>query len=208
VLLKNPVAENIFDEVLYDLENWCKIFNRFSEAMFWYLKFILVFMLFMIGLLTIYKYRGFWKAIKFKEYGNEEEKNIEEKLKEPNVIVGMIYIALGFGILFNYLTIFLIWLLEPLPDGFIFNFINFSGDIDPKHISRISDLDKAKYPHEKTIYYCLAYASFGAFVNLILGVRFIIITTNKSHKRPFALLMSGLSIGVLTGFTTFMPLFL
>ena len=117
-------------------------------------------------------------------------------------------ISLGFGILFNYLTLFLIWVLDPLPDRFIFDFINFSGHIDPKYMNRISDLEKVKYPHEKTIYYCVAYASFGASVNLILGVRFIIITTNKSHKTSFALLMSGLSMGVLCGFTTFMPLFL
>ena len=201
-------SESIFKKGIGDLENFCVIFNRYNEAMFLYLKFILVFILFMIGLLTIFKYRGFWRAFKFKEYGEEDTKDMGEKIKEPNVILGIAYIAMGFGILFNYLTLFLIWLLDPLPDGFIFAFLNFSGDIDPESIDRLSDLKRAKYPHEKTIYYCVAYASFGAFLNLILGVRFIILTTNKSHKTSFALLMSGLSMGVFTGFTTFMPLFL
>ena len=168
-----------------------------------------VFILLIIGILTIKKYRGFWLKQQFKEKKDtDEDKKLVEQLKETNVILGIFYIILAVGILSNYLTHFLIWLLEPLPDGFIFDFLNFSGEVENKYIERISDLEEVKHPHEKTIYYCIAYTSFMAFLNIILGVRHAIIMTNKSHKISFGLLMSGVSMGVLAGFTTFMPLFL
>lgn len=68
--------------------------------------------------------------------------------KKPRIIVGSVYIVIAFGILFNYLTYFLMWLLDPLPDRLIFNFINFAGIIDPLAMNRIMDISASIYPHE------------------------------------------------------------
>ena len=191
-------------------EDWCVVFNRFCETIFLYLKFIIIFIFLTVGILTILKYRGYWLGLKFKEKKpkSEEDKKNLEKIKEPNVILGIVYIALAIGILFNYFIYFLIWLLEPLPDAFIFEFLNFYGLISDEYIGRISNLNNAKYPHERTIYYCIAYFSLGGFVDLILGIRNIVIYSNSNHKISFELIITGLIMCTFAGFTTFMYLFI
>ena len=59
-LLSNPPDE-IFGDAIVDwvegLENWCVLFNEFFILLFFYLKFILVFILFSVGTLTLLKLR-------------------------------------------------------------------------------------------------------------------------------------------------------
>ena len=105
-------------------------------------------MLFTIGILTLLKLRGMYRGQRIKGV-EPDEKNIDQ-LKTPRLLVGALYIFCGFGILFNFLTYFLLIILDPLPDRFIFAFINFSGSIDPVLMNRIEDVELAIYPHEQT----------------------------------------------------------
>ncbi len=90
---------------------------------------------------------------------------------------------MGLGIIFNFAIYFLIFCLDWLPDRFILGFINFSGRIDPNYINRIEDIEKAKYPHEKTIYYCISIASFGAILDVVLSIAYIINNSGKNHRK-------------------------
>lgn len=196
-------ANEIEDEIINGLENWCEEFNQFALVLFVYLKFIFIFIMFSIGTLTILKLRGIY----FKTRGNTEE---NDYLRKPRLALGCFYIFFAFGILFNFLTYFLIWALDPLPDRMVFNFINFHGKIDPHYMNRIENINECKYPHEKTIYYFIAIASFFYTLNLILSIWYLI-NNNRVISKPRNVLMNLLHslIGaIFFGFSTFLPFFL
>ncbi|TFG24920.1 MAG: hypothetical protein EU529_02830 [Promethearchaeota archaeon] len=197
--------KNIGVEVLSGLENWCKEFNDFALTFFIFLKYIFVLILITIGILTLLKLKGIYLQVRTKDLEKKED-----RLKYLRLFMGWTYIFLGLGILFNYLIYFLIWVLEPLPDRFIFRFLNFHGKINPEHINRIKDINASKYPHEKSIYYCIAIASFISTLDLILSVWYLI-NNNRVISKPRAVIMNlvGSVMGVIMfGITTFLPFFL
>ena len=114
---------------------------------------------------------------------------------------------MGFGIIFNFFIYFLIIILDPLPDRLLFEFINFSFSIDPKALNRFQDINKAKYPHEKTIYYILAMMSYVALLDIFICV-YLIIINNNINKKTFEMLFVGITFGILAGWTTCLPLLL
>jgi len=128
--------------------------------------------------------------------------------RKPRLILGCVYIVLAFGILFNYITYALIWVLDPLPDRLIFSFINFAGIIDPFTMNRIMDISASIYPHEQTIYYCVAFGSFVAVVDVIIAVWYLVNRVPFNPKMAFSLLIGGVTAGILLGFTTCLPFFL
>jgi hypothetical protein len=170
------------------------------------MKYILAITLLAIGILTLLKMCG--------HYLHERMSNVDMKIdqvnqmKKPLLILGSVYIFLAFGILFNYITYGLIWLLDPLPDGLIFNFINFSGIIDPMVLNRIMDTSAVIYPHEQTIYYCVAFGSFRAFIDIIAAIWLLVNRVPFRLKMAFSLLIGGVITGILLGFTTCLPFFL
>jgi len=191
------------------LMNFCVIFNEFMEVLFPLLKYGLIIILFGVGYLTIRMYRGANKGSRQKETDmNGEKKPLANRLKEPHVILGIIYFALGFGILLGWVTQAFIIVLDPIPDAFVFRFINFSGWIPAEELGRIQDPNLAIYPYEITIYYGVSFFSFLGFASLILGMRFMILYANKSHTTSLKMFITGLIDCVFMGFTTFMPLFL
>jgi len=200
----SDVSENIIYEIVSDLEKWCIVFNEFMETFFIYFKFLLVFILFSLGILTLLKLRGVYFDIRFKN----KDLN-EDPLRKERLSIGITYIFLGFGILFNYLIYFLIWALDPLPDRFIFKFINFHGGIDPERMNRIENIQDSKYPHEKTIYYFNAWGSFLGFIHLIIAIWLLL--HNRLNKKPREVikwLYLSLIECIFFGFTTSLPLFL
>ncbi len=201
---------NPFEKLMKGFENFCVTFNNFSVATFFYLKYGLILLLFIISILTLTKYRGFFRDQKLRESKEDynDNKSMKEKVREPHIILGIFYLALGIGILLGYLTRIMIIFLDPLPDRFIFDFINFSKVIPEENMERMKDIDKAKYPYEKSVYYIVAYFSFSGFVEIILGIRFMSLYSNKSHVTSWKLFVFGVITCVLCGFTTFMPLFL
>ncbi|TKJ18343.1 MAG: hypothetical protein CEE43_18345 [Promethearchaeota archaeon Loki_b32] len=102
----------------------------------------------------------------------------------------------------------MIFVLEPLPDRLIFNFINFHGIVDPYTMNRIMDISTSIYPHEQTIYYAVAFGSFGAVTDLFIAIWYLVNRVPFSPKMGFSLLIGGVMVGILLGFTTCLPFFL
>jgi len=202
---------NILDDIIDGLENWCKIFNEFFTVFFTNIKYIFAFILLIIGIMTLLRYRGMYRYERMRvQNKNFVEPDVKSKLKQSHVILGMVYICMSLGIYFNYFTIFLIWLLDPIPDRFVFQFINFSEVIDPDYLNRIADLNAAVYPHEKTVYFVFSFASFTALVQIFVCI-WAIINNQNSLGNPmlvYTLLFSGLIEGMFFGFTTCLPFFI
>lgn len=197
-------SKDIFNNVLSGLEKWCEIFNDFILIFFIFMKFIFVIVLFSLGILTLFKLRRVYFDIRTKK---SEKK--EDPLKKERLILGFTYIFFGFGFLFNFLTFFLIWVLDPLPDRFIFAFLNFSGGIDPEYMNGIEDIEASKYPHERTIYYCFSLVSFYAILNFTISIWFFL--HNRPVDKPRSTmfwLIESIVLGLLFGFTTCLPFFL
>ncbi len=204
-----PLNKNLndpFTEIFSGLEAWCVAFNEFALIFFRYMKYILFLIMFIIGILTLLKLRGHYTLDKI---GNGEKEFTDvNKLRKPRLFLGSIYIALAFGILFNWLTLAMIFVLEPLPDRLIFNFINFHGIIDPYTMNRIMDISASIYPHEQTIYYCVAMGSFIAITDVIIAIWYLVNRAPFNPKMGFTLLIGGVMTGILLGFTTCLPFFL
>ena len=204
LLYKN--FNNLFEDLLSGLEAWCIAFNEFAELFFGYMKYIIVFILLAIGISTLLKLRGHY----IQESMGNDDVDIKEinHFRNPRLILGVVYIVLAFGILFNYITYALIWILDPLPDRLIFNFINFSGIVDPFTMNRIMDISASIYPHEQTIYYCVAFGSFVAITDVIIAIWYLVNRVPFNPKMGFSLLIGGVTVGILLGFTTCLPFFL
>jgi hypothetical protein len=197
---------NPLDDLIIGLEKWCIAFNEFAVLFFGYLKYIFAFILLAIGISTLLKLRGHY----IRQRSNKLDDDIKnlDKFTKPRLIIGTLYITIAFGILFNWFTLFLLYVLDPLPDKLIFNFLNFNGDIDPTIMNRIMNINQAIYPHEQTIYYCIAIASFGAITDLAIAVWYLINRVPFNPKMAITLLIGGVTTGILTGFTTCLPFFL
>lgn len=194
----------VLDDVINGLENWCIAFNDFCIIFSKYLKYIFVFVIFSIGILTLMRLRGVYRQSRL--VGVDKQ---EDTFTRTRLILGSVYIFLALGILFNYLTIFFIWILEPLPDRLIYNFIDFIG-IDPLYMNGIKDISASQYPHEKTIYYCFAFGSLMSVLSILLCLWYLI-NNNRLINNPMRVLgglISGITGGILFGFTTYLPFFL
>jgi len=191
-------------DVINFFENFCIAFNHFAHIYFIILKYIFVIVLVGCGILTFLKARGIY--FKSRAFSKEKDETKTDLLTKPRLVVGTVYIVMGSGILFNYLTYFLIWLLDPIPDRLIFTFFSLE-EIDPLALNRISNLNLAIYPHEKTIYYCIAIASFVSTVHIFFSI-YLFLNKVEKPRRTFIWLTFKLSGGILFGFTTFMPFML
>lgn len=194
-IIKSP--EDAFSKIINSLENWCVAFNRFFIILCQYMKYVFVFILLFIGILTLTRLRGVYRDSRLK--GVEKE---EDSFMKPRLIMGCSYIVLGFGILFNYITYFLIWVLDPLPDRWIYSFIDFSG-IDPFYMNRIIDVNASLYPHEQTIYYCFSLGSIISLLDILLSLWYLINNNRiiNNPKRTISCLIFGVGGCILFGFT-------
>ena len=156
------------EQLLPNINDLFIFINDFLELTFFYLKFIFFGILLIMGLLTLLSLRGryFLERLRY----NQEQKLADNPLTKPRLILGSFYIVFAFGILFNWFTYFLIVILDPLPDRFIFSFIEFAGIIDPFQLNRIADISLTIYDYEKTIYYGVAILSFVAVLNIMVSI--------------------------------------
>ena len=193
-------------QFLPDINEILAIINNFFELSFFYVKFIFAGILLLIGALTLLSLRGrfFLERLRY----SKEEKLADNPLTKPRLIIGTIYIILGFGIIFNWFTYFLIFILNPLPDRFIFIYIEFTGIFDPFYLNRISDIQLAQLEYEKTIYYGLAIFSFLAILSILLSIRQLVLGNGKDSRKAIIAMIGGIMMGILVGFTTCLPLFL
>ena len=77
-------------------------------------------------------------------------------------------------------------------------------------MNRIESIEESKYPHEKTIYYGIAIASFFYALNLLLSVWYLI-NNNRVISNPRKVLINlfhSIAGAILFGFGTFLPFFL
>ncbi len=196
--------EDLFGDIANTLEAWCIEFNKYAIIYFKSIKFIFVLILLMCGILTLLKLRGIY--FKSRLISSDKDVDKADLLTKPKLILGCVYIVLGFGILFNYLTYFLIWFLDPLPDRLIFSMVSLI-DIDPYAINRITDIHSAIFPHEKTIYYGIAMLSFGHTIHLTLSIWYFLAKV-KNPRDTMIRLFEAVPGSILFGFTTFLPLML
>ena len=195
---------DIIIDIINFFENFCIIYNQYAQVCFIIFKYLFVIVLIGCGVLTLLRARGIY--FKVRAFSSEKEEKKTDLLTKPRLIVGTVYIVVGFGILFNYLTYFLIWLLDPLPDRFIFSFISLI-DIDPYAINRITDIHLAIYPHEKTLYYIIAMSSFGSTVHFTLTIWYFL-SKPKNLRKVVINAFIVVPECVFFGFTTFMPFML
>ena len=200
---------HIFYGINQFLPNFDDLFieiNFFIELLFGYLKYVFFGILLIIGILTLFSLRGkyFLERIRY----SKEQKLSDNPMTKPRLVLGSLYIVFAFGILLDWFTYFLLVVFDPLPDRLIFNFISLSGIIDPFALNNISDISKAVYPYEKTIYYAVAIVSFMALLTIVISLWQIINKEGTITKKSIVSLITGVVMGLLTGFTTCLPLFL
>ena len=197
---------SIIDQFLPNFDELFIEINSFIELVFGYMKYVFFGLLLIIGILTLLSLRGkyFFERIRY----SKEEKLADNPMTKPRLILGAFYIVFAFGILLDWFTYFLLAVLDPLPDRFIFNFISLSGIIDPFALNNISDISKAVYPYEITIYYGVAIVSFMALLTITISLWQIINKEGAITKKSITSLITGVVTGLLAGFTTCFPLFL
>jgi len=198
-------SEDVYNGIFNSLERFCIEFNNYFSLYFKYLKYIFVILLISIGILVFLRLRGVY--FKNKSNGVKIE---DDPLKRTKIILGFSYIFFGIGFLFNYLIYLLIWILDPLPDRLIFNFLEISNDINPYGLNRIEDIEAAKFPHEQTIYYCIALFSALALIHFVLSIFYFLENTRPilNPKKTMRNLLASLSECIILGFTTSLPFFL
>ncbi len=194
-------------DIVNGLEELCMSINEFLLLLFGYMKYIFALILIILGIMTLLRYRGIYILQRYSQNSYDKKEKITEKLKKTHVILGIVYIFTGFGIIFNYLIYILIWVLDPLPDGLFFQFLDIGGMIEPQYILRISNIDFAIQPHEKTIYICVAYFSLLSLIQISTSIWFISkggqLLTHPNMT--YSILISGVMEGILAGFTTCLP---
>ncbi|MFX1522671.1 MAG: hypothetical protein ACFFCC_04100 [Promethearchaeota archaeon] len=196
--------DSIDNDIIVGLENFCMAFNQFFLIFIQFIKYLFVFIILTIGILTLLRLRGIYLQPRLRKVEKDED-----TLNNSRLILGALYICLGFGILFNYGTYFLIWILDPLPDRLIYSFITFNG-FDPLFLNGIKDINMAQLPHEITIYYCFSFISLTSFLNLLLSLWYFINNNRiiNNPRRTMEWLISSIIGCILFGFTPFLPFFL
>ena len=180
------------------------ICNMFS-ILFIFLKYILSFILIILGILVLFRFRQNYS----KNNGIIYQNNLEDKavLRLSHIVLGILYIIFGVGILSNFLIYFLIWVLDPIPDRFLFVYINLIGVFNPWSLNGINTIS-AFTSMEKIIFYTIALGSFIAILEILVSV-WLIVNYNRIHiKKAIISLIVGCFIGIFTGFTTCLPLLL
>lgn len=181
-------------------------FNVISSTFFSALKYILFLLLVIMGLLALLKFKKNYAIFKL----NAKDTSLEEKymLKRKQLIIGIVYFILAFGILLDFVTYFMLIILDPIPDRFALQFLNYAGVFNPWALNGVIDTSSFGSPIETTVFYAFTFASLICFVEVLVSV-WLIITENIIHiKKVFLNLFAWIFIGFLMGFTTFLPLLL
>lgn len=175
------------------------------SIMFIFLKYILSFILIILGVLVLFRFKKNYAKYGFNGY----ETNGEDKIvaKFSHVILGTFYIIFGIGILSTLLTYLLIWVLDPIPDRYIFIYINSLGIFSPWNTNGIIEISSLT-SIERLIFYAIALGSFFSLLEILVSI-WLIVSYNRFYiKAAITNLIIGFSIGILTGFTTCLPLLL
>ena len=163
------------------------------------MKCIFAFILLILGILTLLSLR----KIYFDKKLNNNNVN-ENFLRKIRLAVGSVYIIMGSGILFNYLTYFLILILNPLPDQILQHFII---NTIIKTLNYKEDDILALF--ENCFYNFFALGSFYALLTLFIILWYFF--NNRNLKNPHNAiywLISTIASGIIFGFSTCLPFLL
>lgn len=190
---------NLFDDVIFQdlLVGIEKFYYVLFQYIFKFMKFVFVFIIFFIGILTLLRLRGVYLQQRSRSIKKEED-----QLSKVRLVLGTLYIFLGFGILFNYLIYLFIWIFNPLPDGLIFVII----DALKSHYQEYSLFEVSI----NILYPFLALVSFLAILYLFLSIYYLI-NNNRVISNPAGvvrLLVKAVLMIIFFGFTTSFPYFL
>ncbi len=193
-----------FSDILNSTNDFFAILNEGILFFFFCLKYIFIFILLMVAILTLSKLRGIYLAERLRNMDQSEN-----QLKKPRLILGSILIFLAIGIAFNFFIYFLIWISIFLPPPLIFEIL---GMLKPDiyNTSRIKDYNECKYEFERFLFLIFALASFEAFIHLILTIWYLI-NNNRNTSNPrkvISNLIWSLGSSIIFGFFTFAPFFL
>ncbi len=171
------------------LEILSNFYDLLLPVIFVSLKYSLGIILIFIGVLFLLNLRGIYfkrKAIRLDQKNNY--------LKKTRLILGSIYIILGFGIIFDYLIYLLIWIFHPFKSLIL---------------AIIENLIENFYSLSELIHPFIALGSFVAILQYFLSLFYFVnnrTVINKPHKSAYVLFCSILEI-VLFGFEC-LPYFL
>ncbi|UCD01782.1 MAG: hypothetical protein JSV23_01810 [Promethearchaeota archaeon] len=189
----NDLFGELFPGVL--LTDLQKLYFGFFQVLFKFMKYTFVFIILFIGILTLLRLRGIYLQQRSKNIKNEED-----QLGKVRIILGTSYICLGFGILFNYLIYFLIWIFNPLPEGLIFMLI---GIFKPFFLEDELLIDSLLiYLHP-----IIALLSFLAIIYFFMSLYYLI-NNNRVISNPYGivwLLLKSIGMIILFGFSTSLP---
>ncbi len=190
----NDFIEDLLSGILLsDLE---RLYFGFFQAIFPFMKYTFVFIIIFIGLLTLTRLRGIFLQQRSKGVLKEED-----QLGKVRLILGTLYLSFGFGILFNYLIYFLMWILSPLPNGLIYFLIEMVVSYIPESYLFLSDKFLI-YMHP-----IIAFTSFLGIIYFFLSLYYLI-NNNRVISNPHGivqLLIKSLVMIIFLGFSTSFP---
>jgi len=181
-------------------------FNGIVAIFFSALKYVLFVLLVIMSVITLLKFKKNYAIFK----SNVANKNLLEGfvLKKKQLIGGVVYLLLAFGILFDFITFFFILILDPIPDRFALQLLNSFHIFNPWALTGVINMSNFGSPIETTVFYIFTTVSLICFVEVLVSV-WLIITENIIHiKKVFLNLFAWIFMGFLFGFTTFLPLLL
>ena len=187
------------------MEEIIGFWDYFFMIFFQITKYVFVFILITLGVLTLLSLRRFYFTKKV-----SDEKVNEPFLRKARLILGCSYIILGSGILLNYLIYLLIWII---PDGIIFNLINFCFQLILSNPEIPIDIQTTIYNNYKAFfdifYEIFAFLSMMALLNFIMSLYYFF--NNRSVDKPRSTLqwlIVSIASGILFGFSTCLHFFL
>ena len=200
------VPADLLDDAFGGMLWICDWFNAISSAFFGAVKYLLFLILIAMSMLALLKFKKQHAIFKV----NNNDTTLEEKftMKNKQLIIGTVYLVFAIGILFDFLTYFMLVVLEPIPDRFAFQVVNHIGVSNPWALSGVVDPSSLGSPVETMVFYIFTFVSLVCFLDILVSV-WLIITENIVHiKKAFFSLFTGVFFGFLVGFTTFLPLLL
>lgn len=181
---------NIALEFVKLSENLYIFFVSFFPVLFLILKFVIVFILLVLGILYLLSLKGIF--LKRKLLNLKDDDNDFNNLR---IVLGVGFIILAFGFLFNYLIYFFIWLFQSF-DGFLIVGIN----LVESFISEILGLNLVIF--NNVIERLIALCSFVALFQMILASFYFI--NNRivlvDSKKATTLIISSVIQVLLFGF--------
>ena len=110
------IPDDPISDILGNISGIFEWFNGIVSIFFSALKYVLFVLLIIMSVLTFLKFKKNYSIFK----ANKANKNLPEGfvLKKKQFIGGFVYMLLAFGILFNFITYFMLIILDPIPDRF------------------------------------------------------------------------------------------